>query len=368
MSHPVRRAMMKPAIKGTIALLARQLIVKKLVSNELHIETESVAVRSAIADVMRPLHASQVDLASMVLLHELGFFHRMFTSGTDVSTDEGFLNARAILVDRFPIGLFCESDYVPSNAELQMCRPPTIGVCEARLSTDIKIVDAPGIVHVAANPFHGYATLLSDRTTVVHVVGLHAIKNHTLLESEALVRTYSLACDQGAAAFGLLFSQADKSCLDIMELPGFCTAMLMVLCDLRIQKRIPIRIAVTSGFDPDSSHVALAEMAADSLRLFREDPVDHFLPIGISPHRDVELSRRLQVDVCWSRSVFGGLGTACLVRNIPWSPHQFRLLSTEQQQRVKTVLLAANRPESLLRTLPSTSLYLILSFAVSISY
>jgi hypothetical protein len=269
-----------------------------------------------------------------------------------------------VLVKDFPISLFTTVDYVPSKRELQLCRPPTVTVFEASLRPGVKIVDSPGPINENGNFFHDYALEFGERTTVVHVVGLHQVLNRVDEEISLFSRAYEISCEKAAPRVGLLFNQMDMFPHDLDILKAVVAKFIERIASLP-NHSIPVRISLCSGLSHESSCVALTEMAQPTSTNF-SNADELFLPYGVIPHQDKKFSKVLGADVQWNRSVFSNTHATVGIHRIPWTPQAFGLLGEKDKRTVITVMLAASRDKSPLKAVPSSMIFNILSYVVTI--
>jgi hypothetical protein len=365
--HQTRRELLRPALKGVIIQIARQVISKSLISNTLTLQTEPPAVVHAVQELMRPLHHANVNPDAIIVLHEFSVFERLVSDPRHggITADDGFINAYEVLVSSFPIGLFSTKDYIPSKRELQLCRPPTVTVFETSLKAGVKIVDSPGPLNEQGNMFHEYAVEFGYRTALVHVVGLHRINDRLEEELTLFERTYQISIDKKAARIGLLFNQLDVFTGDFPAIQKLALIFISRISQHRSQA-IPLRMSLCSALDSDSSAVALHEMAETTSRNFAVNNTCNVLPYGIIPYKDEPMSEILGAEVHWNRSVFGQFGSGLLVNKVSWAPQAFGLLGEQDKQVVLTMMLANSREGSSVKSLPSSVIFHILSYVVSI--
>lgn len=349
-----RRDMLLPALRLELIKYSRQLVAKSLLNGQIIMDNQNQAVQTAIFDLIRPLHPHNVDFQQILLLREL----RILCGWPELQRDEGFENSELILGESFPYEWFTTIDAMPINhLQVQLFMPSSMATTETELAgLGVRVVDCAS-VHFSEFAFHA-----PRHTCVAFVIGLHCVRANLVQECEALEQAYVQACMRGSVQFAIVLSQ-----IDVWEQHGggggFAELRELVqhmIGALGEGGRIPIKLAVVDALDPCSARVCLQELNLQRCdRAFRCE----FLPQGIAPHHDAQLSEILGKTVVWSRSVFTGIGVRFNNKKLEWTPPLYSLVSQTTKQQILTVYLCSKRKECiLLFPLPSVLLAHIVSY------
>ncbi|KAH9247109.1 hypothetical protein BASA81_015302 [Batrachochytrium salamandrivorans] len=273
LTHPVRVKMLVPALRLEVVKMQRHAVLAAVLDGSLVVEDQTLAVQQAIWDVTRPMHASEVDPGACLLLYEL-----LGSEIWEAQRDYQWVLGKGY----FPRDWFSTQPTV-SHAQVLTCMPSSLAECEVQFGKT-KVIDTP-------NSFFSLLPVTaSTMTTAAYVMGLHSLRARLAVECDLVHRAYAQACAHKVGAFALVFTQVDIWPQgSFAELGQIVAELVSMLRNLPVAgPRIPIKLAVVNCLDECSARVCLKELGLATCDLpYRRE----FLPHGIAPHMDRELTQ-----------------------------------------------------------------------------